>query len=180
LAQWNRAWRGISIAQGLSMNDKARFFAVLAATASDAMIACWDSKYTYNFWRPVTAIHAGDTDGNPDTQPDPNWLPLVVTPPHPEYPSAHGCFTGATTETLKFLFNTDEFNFSIDSSISGLSSSVRNYSSFSQALNEVFDARVYGGVHYRNSVRYGAKIGKKVSHYATEHFFLKSNNRNNQ
>jgi hypothetical protein len=174
LPQWDRAWRGISIAQGLSMNDKARFFAVLASTASDAMIACWDSKYTYNFWRPVTAIRAGDTDGNPDTQPDPNWFPLVVTPPHPEYPSAHGCFTGATTETLKFFFSTDHFSFSVDSSIPGLSSPVRNYSSFSQALNEVFDARVYGGVHYRNSVRYGAKIGKKVSHYATEHFFLKS------
>lgn len=180
IAQWNRAWRRISNAQGLSMNDNARFFAVLAAAVSDAMIACWDSKYTYNFWRPVTAIRAGETDGNPDTQPDPNWTPLVTTPAHPEYPSAHGCFTGAAAETLKFLFGTDDFNFSVDSAVAGLSSPMRNYSSFSQALAEVFDARVFGGMHYRNSVRSGAKIGRKVSHYTTKHFFLKSKKTNDQ
>ena len=174
LAQWDRAWRRISMAKGLSMNDNARFFAVLAAAVSDAMIACWDSKYTYNFWRPVTAIRAGDTDGNPDTQPDTTWTPLVTTPPHPEYPSAHGCFTGATTETLKFLFDTDDVSFSVDSTVAGLSNPVHNYSSFSQALDEVSGARIYGGMHYRNSMRYGAKIGKKASHYATDHFFLKS------
>jgi len=180
LAQWDRAWRGISIAQKLSINDNARFFAMLTTVGSDAYIACWDSKYTYNFWRPVTAIRAGDTDGNPDTEPDPNWTPLATTPPHPEYPSAHGCFTGATTETLKFVFGTDDFNFSVDSTVAGLSSPVRNYSSFSQALDEVFGARIYGGMHYRNSMRYGAKIGKQVSHYATEHFFLKSKKLDNQ
>src|SRR5215471_7618220 len=180
LAQWDRAWRKISIARGLSMNDNERFFAVLAAAVSDAMIACWDSKYTYNFWRPVTAIRAGDTDGNPDTQPDTNWTPLVTTPPHPEYPSAHGCFTGATTETLKFLLGTDDFSFSVDSGVAGLSNPVRTYSSFSQALDEVFGARIYGGMHYRNSMRYGAKIGKKASHYATDHFFLKSREHGNQ
>src|SRR5215510_10295430 len=180
LAQWDRAWRKISIARGLSINDNARFFAVLAAAVSDAMIACWDSKYTYNFWRPVTAIRAGDTDGNPNTQPDPNWTPLATTPPHPEYPSAHGCFTGATTETLKFLIGTDAFNFSVDCTVAGLTSPVRNYSSFSQALDEVFGARIYGGMHYRNSMRNGAKIGKKVSQYTTERFFLKSRKQGNE
>src|SRR5262249_4424590 len=99
--QWNRAWRGIATARGLSLVDNARFFAMLTTAGADALIACWDSKFFYNFWRPVTAIRAGDTDGNSNTTPDPNWIGVVVTPNHPEYPAAHGCFSGASGETLK-------------------------------------------------------------------------------
>lgn len=180
LLQWNRAWRGISIAQGLSLLDNARFFAVLATAGSDALIACWDSKFFYNFWRPVTAIRAGDTDGNPETAPDPGWIGLVIAPNHPEYPAAHGCFSGASTETLNFFFGTDTFQFRIDSNVSGLTNRVRFYTSFSQALEEVLDARIYGGMHYRNSTRKGAIIGKQVSHFATRHFFRPSKPDNSQ
>ena len=88
MLQWNRAWRGISASQGLNLLNNARFFALLTTASSDALIACWDSKFFYNFWRPVTAIRAGDTDGNPQTEPDPNWIGVVVTPNHPEYPAA--------------------------------------------------------------------------------------------
>ena len=111
ILQWNRAWRNISIGHGLSLQDNARFFAMLATASADAIIACWDSKFTYSFWRPVTAIRAGDTDGNPETEPDPNWIAQVATPNHPEYPAAHGCFSGASTQTLKFFFGTDDFAF---------------------------------------------------------------------
>jgi hypothetical protein len=171
MLQWNRAWRGISVSQGLNLLDNARFFALLTTASSDALIACWDSKFFYNFWRPVTAIRAGDTDGNPLTEPDPNWIAVVVTPNHPEYPAAHGCFSGASCETLTSFFGTDNFNFTMDSLVPGLTEPVRHYTSFSQALQDILDARVYGGMHFRNSTQQGAIIGKQVSHFATRHFF---------
>jgi hypothetical protein len=171
ILQWNRAWRNISLMQGLSLEENARFFAMLATATADAIIACWDSKYTYNFWRPVTAIRAGDTDGNAQTEPDVNWIAQVVTPNHPEYPAAHGCFSGSSTQTLKFFFGTDNFSFTIDSTVAGLTKAVRSYDSFSQALDEVRDARVYGGMHYRNSAQKGAILGQQVSRFVTAHFF---------
>jgi hypothetical protein len=151
--------------------DNARFFALLATAVSDGLIAAWDSKFFYNFWRPVTAIRAGDTDGNPETDPDPTWIGLVVTPNHPEYPAAHGCASGASCETLRYFFGTDNFNFTMDSLVPGLMQPVRHYTSFSQALQDILDARVYGGMHFRNSTEKGAIIGKQVSHFATRHFF---------
>jgi len=178
ILQWNRAWRKIAMTHGLSLEESARFFAMLATASSDAIIACWDSKYTYNFWRPVTAIRAGDTDGNAETEPDVNWIAQVVTPNHPEYPAAHGCFSGASTQTLKFFFGTDNFSFTIDSNVAGLTKPVRSYSSFSQALDEVRDARVYGGMHYRNSAHKGAILGQQVSRFLTAHFFRPATGRN--
>jgi hypothetical protein len=169
--QWNRAWRALSVAKGLGLADNARYFAVLATASADALIACWDAKYFYNFWRPVTAIRAGDTDGNAETAPDPAWIGLIITPNHPEYPAAHGCFSGASTETLKYLFGTDEVGFSMDSTVAGVVNPVRTYDRLSDALEEVLDARIYGGMHYRNSTRIGANMGKQVSRFTTRHFF---------
>jgi len=169
MLQWNRAWRGISIGAGLSVQDNARLFAMLATASSDSLIACWDAKYHYMFWRPVTAIRAGG--GNPELTDDPSWLGLVTTPNHPEYPAAHGCFSGASVETLSYFFRTDDFTFTITSNFAGVTTPVRTYSSFSQALQEVLDARIYGGMHYRNSTHKGALVGKQVSHFATRHFF---------
>lgn len=169
MLQWNRAWRGISIGAGLSVQDNARLFAMLATASSDSLIACWEAKYHYMFWRPVTAIRAGG--GNPALTADPSWLSLVTTPNHPEYPAAHGCFSGASVETLSYFFGTDDFTFTITSNFAGVTTPVRSYSSFSQALQEVLDARIYGGMHYRNSTHKGAILGKEVSHFATRHFF---------
>jgi hypothetical protein len=169
MLQWNRAWRGISIGAGLSVQDNARLFAMLATASSDSLIACWEAKYHYMFWRPVTAIRAGG--GNPALTDDPSWLGLVPTPNHPEYPAAHGCFSGASVETLSYFFRTDDFTFTITSNFAGVTTPVRAYSSFSQALQEVADARIYGGMHYRNSTHKGALVGKQVSHFATRHFF---------
>lgn len=169
--QWNRAWRALSVANGLGLAENARYFAMLASASADALIACWDAKYFYNFWRPVTAIRAGDSDDNPETTPDPAWIGLLVTPNHPEYPAAHGCFSGASTETLAYFFGRDDITFSIDSNVAGLTSSVRTYSRFSDALAEVLDARIYGGMHYRHSTRIGANMGRQVSRFTTRHLF---------
>ena len=120
----------------------------------------------------MTAIRALATiDGNPETGPNPSWIGLVATPNHPEYPAAHGCFSAAATETLDFFFGTDDFDFTMTSLVAGLTEPVRHYSSFSQALQDILDARIYGGMHYRNSTQKGAIIGKQVSHFATSHFF---------
>ena len=169
--QWNRAWRALSVGNFLRLADNARYFAMLSTASADALIACWDAKYFYNFWRPVTAIRAGDSDGNPETAPDPTWIGLVVTPNQPEYPAAHGCFSAAVTETLKHFFGSDEVGFSIDSNVAGLVSRVRSYSRFSEALQEVNGARIYGGMHFRASTRIGALLGQQVSRYTTRHFF---------
>jgi hypothetical protein len=169
MLQWNRAWRGISTGAGLSVQDNARLFAMLATASSDSLIACWEAKYHYMFWRPVTAIRAGG--GNAALRDDPSWLGLVPTPNHPEYPAAHGCFSGASVETLSYFFRTDDVTFTITSNFAGVTTPVRTYSSFSQALQEVADARIYGGMHYRSSTHKGAIMGKQVSHFATRHFF---------
>ena len=169
--QWNRAWRALSVAKGLGLADNARYFAMLTSASADALIACWDAKYSYNFWRPVTAIRAGDIDGNPATAPDPTWIGLLITPNHPEYPAAHGCFSGASTETLKYFFGTDEVTLTVDSNVPGVVNPVRTYARLSDALAEVLDARVYGGMHYRHSTHIGANVGKQVSRFTTRHFF---------
>jgi len=175
MLQWNRAWRGISTGAGLSLQENARLFAMLATAGSDALIACWDAKYTYMFWRPVTAIQAGGA--NAALTADPDWLSLVTTPNHPEYPAAHGCFSGASVETLSYFFHTDRLTFTISSNFPGLTTPVRTYTRLSQALEEVLKARVYGGMHYRNSTHMGAILGKQVSHFATRHFFRPSRGR---
>jgi hypothetical protein len=168
MLQWNRAWRGIALARGLSGLDAARFFAMLTTASSDALIACWDAKFEYLFWRPVTAIRAGG--GDPRLTGDPNWSALVPTPNHPEYPGAHGCLSSASTGTLKRFFKTDSFSFTMDSNFAGVTTPVRTYSSFSEALDEVVDARVYGGMHYRSSSEVGAAMGRKVARQAARAF----------
>ena len=100
VAQYSRAFRRYATENGMDVRKAARFFAMANTAILDSQIACWDAKYHYGFWRPVTAIRAGDTDGNPATAPDAGWIGLAVTPAHPEYPAAHGCWTGATARIL--------------------------------------------------------------------------------
>lgn len=168
--QWHDAWRGIACGQGLSTLDAARLFAMLSTASSDAFIACWDSKYTYAFWRPVTAIRTGG--GNPILEPDPDWIGLVITPNHPEYPAAHGCVSGAVVATLQAYFGTDELSFTMSSAAQGLIQPVRQYNSFSQALEDILNARIYGGMHYRNSTEYGSELGHQVARQMVENLFL--------
>jgi hypothetical protein len=140
MLQWHGAWRDIAARQRLSVLHTARLFAMLATTASDALIGCWDSKYEYAFWRPVTAIRAGG--GNPTLLADPTWIGVVTTPNHPEYPAAHGCFSGSVVELLTAYFGTDQIHFTMTSPAPGLSYSVRSYDRFSDALTDILNARI--------------------------------------
>jgi hypothetical protein len=170
MLQWHGTWRGIATDQNLSVLDAARLFAMLSTVASDALIGCWDSKYTYGFWRPVTAIRAGG--GSPDLTADPTWIGVVTTPNHPEYPAAHGCFSSSVVEVLRAYFHSDRMNFTMSSAAPGLLQPVRSYSRFSQVLTDILNARVYGGMHYRHSTVVGAELGRNVARQALAHYFL--------
>ena len=170
MKQWHDAWRDIASKAGMSTLDTARLFAMLSTASSDALIGCWDAKYNYAFWRPVTAIRAGG--GNPNLKSDPSWIGFVITPNHPEYPAAHGCFSAAVATTLQAFFGTDEFSFRMTSPAQDLIHPVREYNNFSHALEDALLARIYGGMHYRNSTEYGADLGRQVARQVVENFFL--------
>jgi hypothetical protein len=165
---WNRIARLAADAHGNSLSDNARLFALLNMAAADGIITGFNTKYTYNFWRPVTAIRAADTDGNPDTVADPTWLPLVVTPRFPDYTSNHTIYSAAAAKVLASFFHRDHFDFSIASSTAP--GAVRSYHSFSQAAKECGLARIWVGFHFRTAVRFGLKQGKQVGGFAFKHY----------
>jgi hypothetical protein len=173
--QANRFLRGIAMDQHLSLEQNARFFAMLNVGTSDAMIGCWDSKFHYVFWRPVTAIQAGG--GNPALSADLTWQSNVITPSHPEYPAAHGCNTSSSVHTLQAFFGTDELQFTVSSNAAGVVQPVRTYARFSDLLEEALRARVYGGMHYRTSTEQGAKLGRKVVRHMLSHHFRPTHGR---
>jgi hypothetical protein len=165
--------RELAAARNLGIANNARLFAMVFVTAADSMIACWDSKYYFNFWRPVTAIPAADTDDNPATEADTAWLPLANTPAHPEYPAGHGCVSTGYAEALRYFFRTPHVKVTLTSSVAG---SVPHVFHHTEAMiEEVLLARVFGGMHFPTSVEHGAIIGRKVGRFvATNHFqFIK-------
>lgn len=168
VAQYSRAFRRYAIINSFGILKSARFFAVANTTILDSQIAVWDAKYHYNFWRPVTAIRAGDTDGNPATEPDPAWIGLAITPAHPEYPAAHGGWTGSVARMLELFNGANIINFAIDSAVTGTTRVFKNTSSL---RNEIVNARVYGGMHYRFSVEAGANLGEKVAEHVAANCF---------
>ena len=176
--QLSRNIRLIATAHGLSLAENARFFAQLYVTIGDAVIAGWDSKFHYNFWRPVTAIRNADIDGNPETHPDTAWLPLVVTPGHPEYPAAHGCVTGGLAYALEKYFGTSHLAVTLTStSVTGIPLVQHSFSNIHEIVTEVINARVYGGMHYRTSGEDGAAIGREVSEWVSRHYFKRLEDR---
>jgi hypothetical protein len=167
LGEWEIK-RQLATNQHLNTLQAARMFAMVDLSEADATIACFNEKEAWNRWRPVTAIQLADTDGNPATVADPNWMPLLVTPPHPDYTSGHTCYTGAAMSALTYFFHKDNLSFSAYSPASG---TTRCFGSFSQALAEVTEARVWGGIHPRTADVQGAKIGQATTAYMTGHFF---------
>lgn len=155
---------------GTSLAENARMFALLNLAQGDAAIACWDAKYTYDFWRPVTAIRAADTDDNPDTEADPTWTPLIATPAHPSYTSAHSCISGAAATNLANFFGTDEISFSY--SWGGLPGVTRSFTSFSGAVEEVALSRLWAGIHYYFDNTTGLTIGQSVATHVFENYLL--------
>ena len=165
--QWPRTLRQLAIEKGLGPAETARMLALAQVATADAILACFDAKYHYLSWRPVHAIRRADTDGNPATEADPTWTPLLVVN-HPEYAGAHGCWTTAVTETLAAFFGTDKIAFSMDSTVTG---TTRYYERFKDSATEVYDARTWAGLHFRNSTMEGAWIGRKVAGYIVANFF---------
>ncbi|MBS0579251.1 MAG: vanadium-dependent haloperoxidase [Proteobacteria bacterium] len=167
-AQYSRAFRGLVASQRLGTAAAARLGAMYTVAAADAVTACFNAKYHFAFWRPYTAIHDADTDGNPNTVPDPNWVPLAVTPGHPEYPAAHGCVTEAVMDALTAYFEDDEVPYSVNSVVTG---TTHSFNSFEDVVAEVDNARVYGGMHYRHSVKEGNRLGRMVTEYMLRNHF---------
>jgi hypothetical protein len=170
-AQYSRAFRSLVASQGLNTAAAARLAAMYSVAASDAVTACMNAKYHFAFWRPYTAIHDADTDGNPNTVADPNWIPLVVTPGHPEYPANHGCVTEAVMDALTAFFDTDEIPYFVTSAVTG---TTHSFNSFEDVVTEVDNARIYGGMHYRHSVKQGNRLGRLVTEYVLRHHFKAS------
>jgi membrane-associated phospholipid phosphatase len=162
---WDRIAAEIAAERGLSLTENAHLFAQLNVTMADALIACWDSKYRFVFWRPITAIRVGLTPADADPLWEP-WLDkLTGTPAHPEYPSAHSTLSGAAAAVLSNAFG-ENTAFTVTSEIRP---GTRSYSSFSQALAEIVDARVFGGIHFRTSCLRATALGKNVADYVSRH-----------
>jgi hypothetical protein len=168
---WQNALRDIASRYLSDIGDTARMYALAEASLADAQIACWESKYFYNFWRPVTAIRLGDLDGNANTDVDLEWQPLINTPNFPEYPSGHASTSGAVTRVLQLFFGTDRVTFQMASTNPHALLKTRTFSSFSQSENEVIDARVYVGIHYRTSDRAARAQGLRVADWVFKNYF---------
>ena len=166
-AQYNSGIRDLVTTHNFSRVQAARALALTNLVAADAFIACFDGKYTYSAWRPYTAIRAGDTDGNPDTVADPTWTPLVRTPNHPEYPANHACVTTSFATTLDNLLGPAHFSVTIPGTPA--STELRHYTSSSQLITEIANARIWDGVHFRFSTDAGTTIGRSVAHYDYQH-----------
>ncbi len=166
-AIWNSVARGVIAARGLDLSSTARAFALMYIAAADASIACWDAKYTYNFWRPITAIRRAAEDGNDATVDDATWQPLIATHPHPEYPSGHATNSGAMAAALTLLFGDDPGVPIV--ATSPRSSSPHTWTTFSQGVDEVIDARIYTGFHFRTSDETVPRIGRQVAHFVVNH-----------
>ena len=163
--QFNQTMQNAIAENGMDLVDAAHLFAMGELTTADAGIACWDSKYLYLSWRPITAIQHADLDGNPDTTADPTWQPLLATPNHPEYPSAHGCVTAAFTDALAAALRTDHLDITIPGAVAGGTSlaTTRQYDNVEDIQHELVDARVWIGFHFRNSVVQGENLGNQVA-----------------
>jgi hypothetical protein len=171
-AGWNRIARVVATQHGLDLWEQARLMALLNFAVADGYIAGWNAKYFYNFWRPVTAIRAGDTDGNPDTIADLAWNTYLNTPAIPDYPSTHSVLGGAASEVLARFFGDDNVAF-VTTSGAPFAGITRQFSSFSQAAAENADSRVYAGIHFRTACQEGLRLGSKIGKFAFGHY-LKS------
>jgi len=165
---WNRVAVDVAQRYDLSLLEKAHVLAAMNVAIADAVISCWHAKYTFVFWRPVTAIPLAETDGNEATVLDATWTPLVTTPNHPEYPSGHSSQSGAAAAVLAAFFG-DDTEFSLTSEVTpGVT---RYYSSFSAAAEEAGDARVFGGIHFRKACVDAKAMGEQVASYVLQNAF---------
>jgi hypothetical protein len=187
IRQYNRLGRDISGAYGLGLPETARLLAMTNVVGADAQLSVMNSKYRFLFWRPVTAIDPsavtadgfgpvpGFDDGNPSTVEEIGWRPLVTTPNHPEYPGAHGSITSAIAQVLTEFLGTDQIDVDIHgfdaNGAGGNLDAVRHFGTAQQLREEIVDARLWAGLHYRGSSEAGVQLGQKIAHYDLNHAF---------
>lgn len=167
-ATWSRIVRMLDVQEGVSTADGARLYAQIYLAAADSAISIWDDKAHWSFWRPITAIQEADTDGNPETEADPDWLPLVPNPPYPDHPSGHLGLSGSFVETLQEFFKTDKMGWT-----DTVGTRTLTYTRFSEALDEIVDVRVWSGIHFRAADEQSARLAKQVAKWRKQHYFKK-------
>jgi PAP2 superfamily len=166
---WNEIAQTATLEHKLSLPESARLFALLNLAFADDVIAFYDAKYTYNFWRPITAIRGADTDNNPNTIANPDWLPAVgKTTPDPSYPGAHAVISSSGAFLLRSFFRQDRFNFKVTSEV--LPGVERSFTSFSAAEREATLSRIFAGVHFRSDLTTGSELGQDVAAFVSSHF----------
>ena len=166
---WNAAARQVSIAQGKTLSENARNLALMNMAIGDSMIASFEAKYFYNFWRPQAAVAGGEIDGNPRTSGDVTWRPLISTPTFPSYPSAHATLSTAAATVLDRLLGSHGHEITLTSATLGVTF---NYTSFREICDDIDDARVYGGIHFRFDQDAGGRHGKDIGHYMLDNYLL--------
>jgi hypothetical protein len=168
---FNRTFRSISASEGLTVVDEARLFGMLNLATADTLINCFSDKEHFSFWRPITAIHEGDNDGNRFTVGDPTWAPLQATPPYSDHASGYNCATGAMMYTGKAFFGTNDMSFDVvRPNVPTVPNASRHYEQFTAVIDDTIDARVYQGLHFRSADVQGARIGRDVARLLSTKF----------
>jgi hypothetical protein len=164
ISQYGQALRDVAVAHGLDLSDTTRLLAMGSLVVTDAGIACFDAKYTYQFWRPYTAIRSTT---------DPDWLPLLNTPNHPEYPGAHGCVTSALAQVIAHALGTDRIDVDIAGAQGGLTTltTTRHFRTVNDIESQIVDARVWIGFHFRSSTIAGLELGNQVASWTLTRYF---------
>jgi hypothetical protein len=168
---WNEIAQTAALRRDLTVAESSRLFALLNLAFADDVIAFYDAKYTYNFWRPVTAIRKADTDGNPNTVVDPDWLPEVgKTTPDPSYPGAHAVISATGAFVLDSFFKDDHFDFIVTSEV--IPGAARSFTSFSAASKEATLSRIFAGVHFRSDLTSGQRLGRRIADFVVGNYLL--------
>jgi hypothetical protein len=157
---FNQAAEQVAMEHGHSLSRNARDLALINMAISDSLVASFFNKYTYNVWRPETAIHGGDTDDNSNTAADPNWAPFIATPCFPSYPSNHGSASNAAAAVMRRLYGEGGHSVTLTNPV--LPNITLQYTAFKQITDDISDARVYGGIHFRTDQQAGADLGRAV------------------
>jgi hypothetical protein len=170
---WNSVANQLSIAQGKSLSENARTLALLNMAMSDGAVATFDTKYHYNSWRPETAIKLADIDGNDRTDPDPTYMPYVTAPCFPSYPSAHATLSTAAREVLERIYTNRRHSITLsNAAVAGV---ILNYTSLKQITDDIDDARVYGGIHFRFDQDAGAEQGRRIGDFVYKNNLRRTN-----
>jgi hypothetical protein len=171
--QYNATFQNVVKQHSMDLVDAAHLLAMGNIVTTDAGIACYDSKFFYQFWRPISAIQNADKDNNPDTTADPTWQPLLPVPGHPEYPSQHGCFTAAFSDSMAAALHTQHLDVTVPGGQNGLTTltTTQHFNTVHDMQNQIVDARVWLGFHFRNSVEQGVTVGNHVADWELDRFF---------